>query len=56
MLVRGGMWRFEGVADDTVLGSELPDARVRGMTVEDEVVCISEGIDRKKHEGSSSRI
>lgn len=48
--------RFEGVAEDTALGSELPDARVRGMTVEDVVVCISERIDRKKHQGSSSRI
>lgn len=35
------------VAEDTVLGSELPDARVRGQTVEDVITCISEGIDRK---------
>ena len=46
---------FEGVADtyrivaeDTVLGTELPDKRVRGQTVKDVVECITEGLDRKR--------
>ncbi|KAH8670794.1 6-phosphogluconate dehydrogenase [Xylariales sp. PMI_506] len=49
---------FEGIADiyrfvseDTVLKGELPDARVRGKTVEDVVTLISEGIDAKVHGG-----
>lgn len=52
--------RFEGVAEcyrivseDTVLGTELPDARVRGKTVEDVVALISEGIESKKKKSSS---
>jgi hypothetical protein len=36
------------VAEDTILGSELTDARTRGQTVEDAVTCINEGIDRKQ--------
>jgi hypothetical protein len=50
-------FRFQGVADsyrlvaeDTVLGTEIPDARVRGQTVLDVVTCISEGVDRKQKE------
>ncbi|ETS76900.1 hypothetical protein PFICI_10774 [Pestalotiopsis fici W106-1] len=54
---------FEGVAEcyrlvseDTILGSELPDARVRGKTVEDVVALISEGIDAKKSGQSTSSV
>ncbi|KAM0808455.1 putative Phosphogluconate dehydrogenase NAD-binding putative C-terminal domain-containing protein [Seiridium cardinale] len=50
---------FEGVAEcyrivseDTILGSELPDARIRGKTVEDVVKLISEGIDANKSKES----
>ncbi|KAH8878963.1 6-phosphogluconate dehydrogenase C-terminal domain-like protein [Thozetella sp. PMI_491] len=46
---------FEGVAEmyrvvseDSILGQELPDARVRGKTVEDVVTLISEGMDKKQ--------
>jgi hypothetical protein len=35
------------------LGTELPDARVRGKTVEDVVALISEGIDAKKNKISN---
>jgi hypothetical protein len=60
--VDSGIWtrtksncRFQSVAEvyrvvseDTILGKELPDARVRGQTVEDVVTLISEGIDAKR--------
>ncbi len=46
--------RFEAVAEvyrivseDSLLGHELPDARVRGKTVEDVVALVSDGIDKK---------
>ncbi|KAI0154972.1 6-phosphogluconate dehydrogenase C-terminal domain-like protein [Xylariaceae sp. FL1272] len=45
-LFEGVAESYRVVAEDTVLGTELPDKRVRGMTVEDVVECVSEGIDR----------
>lgn len=52
-------YSFEGVAEsyrlvaeDTILATELPDARVRGQTVEDVVTCISEGIDQKRKQAN----
>ncbi len=35
------------VSEDSILGQELPDARVRGKTVEDVVSLVSEGIEQK---------
>lgn len=42
------------MSEDTVLGTELPDARVRGKTVEDVVTLISEGIDAKSSKVSDN--
>lgn len=36
------------VAEDTVLGEEKPDKRLRGKTVEDAVSLISQGMDDAK--------
>ncbi|KAI0977377.1 6-phosphogluconate dehydrogenase C-terminal domain-like protein [Xylaria arbuscula] len=46
-LFEGVAESYRVVAEDSILGTELPDARVRGTTVEDVVKCLSEGIDKK---------
>ncbi|KAI1421236.1 6-phosphogluconate dehydrogenase [Xylaria sp. FL1777] len=46
-LFQGVAESYRVVAEDSILGNELPDARVRGTTVEDVVACLSEGIDKK---------
>ncbi|OAA54373.1 6-phosphogluconate dehydrogenase protein [Niveomyces insectorum RCEF 264] len=38
---------YRVVAEDTVLGGELPDSRVRGKTVLDVVTCIGDGLEDK---------
>ncbi|KAI9756836.1 MAG: hypothetical protein M4579_003672 [Chaenotheca gracillima] len=52
---RGGKSIFEGVeevyrvvADETVLGDETTENRVRGKTAEDVAVCVSEGLKNKE--------
>lgn len=47
--------RFQGVAEvyrtvaeDSELGKEVPDKRVRGKTVEDVVLLLSQGMKEKK--------
>ncbi|KAI0429917.1 6-phosphogluconate dehydrogenase C-terminal domain-like protein [Xylaria sp. FL1042] len=47
-LFEGVAESYRVVAEDSILGSELPDTRVRGTTVEDVVACLSEGIDKKR--------
>jgi signal transduction protein with GAF and PtsI domain len=39
---------YKAVADDTVLGREIPGKRSRGTTVEDAVEAIAEGLGAKK--------
>lgn len=41
---------YRTVAEDTELGKEKPDQRVRGQTVEDVVELISRGLQAKKDE------